>query len=107
MVSRLNAVSTVVLFTLLLKIALILFRLLARRGRVYTAVETEEILSGLIRVLILLMSYNFVTSRQTESLSFQSASQFCNQDLWLSGCACNMCTVQRRARTGVCKMNQL
>ncbi|XP_075543277.1 uncharacterized protein LOC142577673 isoform X6 [Dermacentor variabilis] len=59
MVSRLNAVSTVVLFTLLLKIALILFRLLARRGRVYTAVETEEILSGLIRVLILLMSYTF------------------------------------------------
>ncbi|XP_075543268.1 uncharacterized protein LOC142577673 isoform X4 [Dermacentor variabilis] len=82
----------------------------------YFATDKEErnryvtlnlIAGALCEFFGLMYLLDFVTSRQTESLSFQSASQFCNQDLWLSGCACNMCTVQRRARTGVCKMNQL
>ncbi|XP_077541945.1 uncharacterized protein LOC144154055 isoform X3 [Haemaphysalis longicornis] len=55
-----NVVSTLVLVTLLLKIGLILVKFLSKRGRTYTAFETEEIFSGLIRVLILLMSYSLV-----------------------------------------------
>ncbi|KAL1420268.1 hypothetical protein MTO96_024486 [Rhipicephalus appendiculatus] len=60
MLFGLNAVSTQVLFTLLLKLALILFKLFVRRGRAYTVIETEEILSSFTRVLILLMSYSLV-----------------------------------------------
>ncbi|XP_077506116.1 uncharacterized protein LOC144115565 [Amblyomma americanum] len=92
-----DVVSSLALFTLLLKVGLLLLQLFANRGRPYTAAETEEILGGLVRALILLMCHNeeerkryihlhtlagtlceffglvylldFITARQTESMS--------------------------------------